>query len=116
MRDTVAAGCKRNFRLWQSVTPGPRVEAVLSYQPSDAHFFMHQGTTTAVDVSVHSSNAAKLVAYDCGTPCVFNVTGLHGTLLDASRLNATGTVTDNTLVYGLPVTIPPVPNTTPFTP
>ncbi|MCY1034581.1 fibronectin type III domain-containing protein [Corallococcus sp. BB11-1] len=117
IRDTVAAECKRNFRLWQSVTPGPRVEGVSSYQPRDGHFFMHSGATTAKDVAVYSSNAAKLVAYDCDSPgCTFNAEGLRGTLLDASRLNATGTVTGNTLVYGQAVTIPPVPNTTSFTP
>ncbi|NMO15096.1 fibronectin type III domain-containing protein [Pyxidicoccus fallax] len=116
IRDTVAAECKRNFRLWQSVTPGPRVESVTSYQPRDAHFFMRSGSTTARDITVRSSNAAKLVAYDCDTQCLFNVEGVSGTLLDASRLNASGTVTGNTLVYGQAVTIPPVPNPTPFTP
>jgi hypothetical protein len=116
IRDTIAADCKRNFRLWQSVTPGPRVESVTSYQPRDAHFFMRSGSTTAVDIAVHSSNAAKLVAYDCDTQCLFNVQGMSGTLADATRLNATGTVSGNTLVYGQAVTIPPVPNPTPFTP
>ncbi|MFP2908333.1 fibronectin type III domain-containing protein [Pyxidicoccus sp. 3LFB2] len=116
IRDTVAAECKRNFRLWQSVMPGPRVESVTSYQPRGAHFFMRSGATTAVDIAVHSSNTASLVSYDCDTTCTFNVQGLRGTLADASRLNASGTVTGNTLVYGQAVTIPPVPNPTPFTP
>lgn len=53
---------------------------------------------------------------DCDTQCLFHVEGISGTLLDAARLNATGTVTGNTLVYAQPVTIPPVPNPTPFTP
>ncbi len=116
IRDTVAADCKRNFRLWNSATPGPRVESVSSYQPRDAHFFMRSGTSTSTDVAVYSSNAARLVAYDCDLTCVFNVAGLQGTLLDASRLNATGAVTGNTLIYGQPVAIPPVPNPTQFTP
>lgn len=116
IRNTIAAECKRNFRLWQSVTPGPRVESVSSYQPRDGHFFMRSGSTTARDVSVYSSNSAKLVSYDCDTTCVFNVEGIRGTMLDASRLNATGTVTGNTLLYGQAVTIPAVPNTTSFTP
>jgi hypothetical protein len=116
IRTTVAAECKRNYRLWNSATPGPRVESVTSYQPRDGHFFMRSGETTARDIAVYSSNAARLVAYDCDTQCLFNVEGLRGTLLDASRLNATGTVTGNTLVYGQAVTIPPVPNTTSFTP
>ena len=77
---------------------------------------MRSGVTTATSIAVHSSNAASLVAYDCDTQCTFNVNGLSGTLLDASRLNATGTVTGNALVYGQAVTIPPVPNTTSFTP
>ncbi|RKH45809.1 fibronectin type III domain-containing protein [Corallococcus sicarius] len=116
IRNTVAAECKRNFRLWQSVTPGPRVENVTSYQPRDGHFFMRSGATTAKNIGVYSSNAAKLVAYDCDTACTFNVEGIRGTLLDGSRLNATGTVTGNTLVYGQAVTIPAVPNPTTFTP
>ncbi|MCP3140068.1 fibronectin type III domain-containing protein [Pyxidicoccus xibeiensis] len=116
IRNTVAAECKRNYRLWNSATPGPRVESVTSYQPRDAHFFMRSGVTTAVGIAVHSSNAARLVAYDCDTQCTFNVQGVSGTLADASRLNATGAVTGNTLVYGQAVTIPPVPNPTPFTP
>ena len=56
------------------------------------------------------------MSYDCDTTCTFNVQGIRGTLADASRLNASGTVTGNTLVYGQAVTIPPVPNPTPFTP
>ncbi|WP_426750383.1 fibronectin type III domain-containing protein [Myxococcus sp. Y35] len=116
IRDTVAAECKRNFRLWNSVTPGPRVASVSSYQPRDAHFFMRSGTSTSTDVAVYSSNASRLVAYDCSTTCVFNVNGIQGTLLDASRLNATGSVTGNTLVYGQTVTVPAVPNPTRFTP
>ncbi|NPC46775.1 fibronectin type III domain-containing protein [Corallococcus sp. AB032C] len=118
IRNTVAAECKRNFRLWQSVSPGPRVENVSSYQPRDGHFFMHSGTTTAKDIAVYSSNGAKLVAYDCSSssPCTFNAQGIRGTLLDAAKLNATGTVTGNALVYGQSVTIPPVPNPTSFTP
>lgn len=116
IRNTVAAECKRNYRLWQSVTPGPRVESVSSYQPRGGHFFMRSGTTTAKDIAVYSSNAATLVSYDCDTTCPFNVEGIRGTLLDASRLNASGTVTGNTLVYGQAVTIPPVPNSTSFTP
>ena len=116
IRNTIAAECKRNYRLWNSATPGPRVESVTSYQPRGAHFFMRSGVTTATNIAVHSSNSASLVSYDCDTQCTFNVNGLSGTLLDASRLNATGTVTGNTLVYGQAVTIPPVPNTTSFTP
>jgi hypothetical protein len=77
---------------------------------------MRSGTTTAKDIAVYSSNAARLVAYDCDTTCPFNVEGIRGTLLDASRFNPSGTVTGNTLVYGQAVTIPPVPNTTSFTP
>lgn len=117
IRDTVAAECKRNYRVWQYISPGPRVENVASYQPTNAHFFIKGGDTTAVDITVHSDNAASLVAYDCTstTPCNFNVDGIDGTLLDSSRLNA-ATVTGNSLEYGKAVSIPPVPNTTSFTP
>jgi hypothetical protein len=118
IRNTVAVDCKRNFRLWQSVTPGPRVENVSSYQPRDGHFFMRSGTTTAKNIAVYSSNAAKLVAYDCdsSSPCTFNVEGVQGTLPDAGRFNPTGTVTGNTLVYGQSVSLPAIPNPTSFTP
>ncbi|WP_224243559.1 hypothetical protein [Hyalangium gracile] len=79
IRSTVAAECKRNLRLWQSVTPGPRVESVSSYQPRDAHFFMRSGQTTARSIAVHSSNGARLVAYDCDTQCLFHAEDISGT-------------------------------------
>ena len=115
IRNTVAVGCKRNFRLWQYATPGPRVEGVSSYQPSDAHFFMHSGQTTARDIAVRSSNSAKLVAYDCSGTCTFDVDGMKGTLADPSRLNA-ASVRNSSLVYGQAVTLPAIPNPTQFQP
>ncbi|WP_002636317.1 hypothetical protein [Myxococcus hansupus] len=47
------------------------------------------GTSTSTDVSEYASTAARRIAHDCDSMCVFSVQGLHGTRLDASRLNAT---------------------------
>lgn len=117
IRDTVAVDCKRNYRLWQYASPGPRVENVTSYQPRDAHFFIKGGDTTAVNIAIHSDNASELVAYDCTstTPCRFNVEGITGTILDQSKVNA-ASVSGSTLSYGDSVSLPPVPNPTSFQP
>lgn len=117
IRNTTAVGCKRNYRLWQYISPGPRVENVKSYQPRNAHFFIKGGNTTTTNIAVYSDNAASLVAYDCTstTPCKVTVAGITGTLLDSSKLNA-ASVSGSTLKYGADVSLPAIPNTTSFTP
>lgn len=71
---------------------------------------------TAPNVVGKEPTPSRATAFVCDAMCVFNVSGLQGTLLNASRLNSTGSVTGNELTHGQSVSIPPVPNPTRLTP
>lgn len=63
IENTVAIGCKRNFRLWQGNFPnGPRCDHCISYDPQgDSHFNVNHNNSEANIVEVYSRDKARLV-------------------------------------------------------
>jgi len=113
--DTVAVGCKRNFRLWQRAAVGPRCVRCTSYAPKDAHVFASGGVAQVTTLTTYSNDGADLFVRDDSLGGLV-VNGLEGTLGAASNISSLVTVTGNNLIYGQGFTLPPIPNPTPFTP
>jgi hypothetical protein len=115
IRDTIAAECKLNFSLWLENTQpeGGTCQRCSSYQPTDAHFSAHGGEGVVTDVTVYSSNAARLAFEENGG--VVRVEGVSGTLPSPDALNA-GYVTGANLDYDATFAVPSAPNPTPFMP
>jgi hypothetical protein len=114
IKDSIAVGCKRNYRLWQDNHPnGPSCEGCISYQPTgDAHFFVNGDPATAINTQVYSSNGANLAVLDNGGSISFD--GLSGTLASQGDLNAPAT--NNSVTFGQAFQTPQAPNHTPFSP
>jgi hypothetical protein len=115
IRDTIAAGCRRNFGFWQANTlpEGGRCERCTSYQPNEAHFLVDGNQATATDIAVYSDNAAVL-ALEIGGGSL-HIDGLGGTISGPNAVNVTS-ISNNQVEYGRVFSVPPPPNPTPFTP
>ena len=115
IENTVAIGCKRNFRLWQNDEgDGPRCSGCSSYQPRNAHIFTKGSTPARFDsLSVYSDNDSKLLVLDGEGDVVID--GLKGTLADEEKANVKA-IKNSTLTYAQPFMTPMPPNPTRFSP